>query len=166
MLHPQVLAQLGLAAALHELAEQHTTRGRLVVHTDVDDVGHPPNQGLLHSAARELLVNIDRHAGASHAWIILRREQGWLRLVVEDDGIGMSDSTRPPPGHLGLATHQIRVVDAGGTLTLAPGSRGTGGRPGLSVRVDIAAGEVRPPSGTVPGPALPGLCRSTPPWSR
>jgi two-component system, NarL family, sensor kinase len=60
---------------------------------------------------------------------------GTARLTVADDGVGVSsvDGTvavdpghRLGEGHIGLASHALRVEAAGGTLTVAPGTpRGT-----------------------------------------
>ena len=63
-LHPQVLAQVGLTAALGELARQHEQRSGMTVDTDLAEVGKPPSQALLYRAARELLVNAHKHSRA------------------------------------------------------------------------------------------------------
>ena len=62
-LHPQVLAQLGLTPAVRELLKQFETRTDIAVEAELEDVGKPESQQLLHRAARELLTNVGKHAG-------------------------------------------------------------------------------------------------------
>lgn len=38
--------------------------------------------------AQEALANIAKHAQAQHIRVVLKRERGQLRLIVEDDGRG------------------------------------------------------------------------------
>ena len=117
VLHPQVLAQVGLSAALEELALQHQTAGRLMVHQQLEDVGHPPGEALIYSTARELLSNVDKHARADNAWVTLTRDRDGIRLTVEDDGVGIDETPDGDRrGHIGLDTHRLRVANAGGRL--------------------------------------------------
>ncbi|MDV7243781.1 MULTISPECIES: sensor histidine kinase [Rhodococcus] len=128
-LHPQVLAQLGLTAALRELADAHARRGGLDVRTALDEVGHPAAKELLYRVASELLANVGRHAQAKTVELRLTREHGRLVMTVEDDGAGFDPAVVPKrvaQGHIGLASHIVRVESFGGSfdLTSAPG-RGT-----------------------------------------
>lgn len=119
VLHPQVLAQLGLAPALAELIARQLDRRRITVHTNLADVGRPPSQDLLYSTARELLSNVVRHAGAANVWIDLTHDDGWLSLTVTDDGFGLEPdvlSERLANGHIGLAAHALRTAELGGQL--------------------------------------------------
>lgn len=126
-LHPQVLAQLGLAPALRELADHTARRTGLEVRLELLP-GPPPawptptEDALMHSAARELLANIARHAQARHVWLELSREPRRLRLRVADDGIGFDPtaaSRKIEQGHIGLASHTARLAAAGGHLELS-----------------------------------------------
>jgi len=68
----------------------------------------------------EALVNVAKHARATHATVSLGRHDGVLRLEVSDDGIGGADGDRGS-GIDGLAD---RVAAVGGTFVLesAPGA--------------------------------------------
>lgn len=149
VLHPQVLSQVGLAAALEELALQRSSTGRLTVHHDLEDVGHPPGEALIYSTARELLANVDKHAQADNAWVTLARHGDVIRLTVEDDGIGMTEAENNTGNHIGLATHGLRVANAGGQLWVGAGrpicpSNGGGRGRGTSAVLTL------PDSGAVP----------------
>jgi two-component system NarL family sensor kinase len=128
-LHPYVLEEAGLEAAIRSVAQQAAGRGRFRLQLDLDGGEHHPQEQLLFSAARELLANVVAHADAGLVSVRLSDVNGSLELVVEDDGKGF-----PPErlgqqlagGHVGLASQRFRVEAAGGRLDLlsAPG-RGT-----------------------------------------
>ncbi len=130
-LHPSVLESAGLRAALQDLADTVTARGRLTVRVDSDgwdDARHGPTEEMLYSAARELLTNIVKHAEAQAVEIGLRIADGWIELTVADDGRGFADGVaerRLAEGHIGLASQRIRIESAGGTLRLRSGPHGT-----------------------------------------
>jgi two-component system NarL family sensor kinase len=118
-LHPQVLAQLGLTAGLRELIRQ--SEGRFLVDADLEDVGRPESQALLYRAARELLANIHKHAGATEVTIRLFRKGNRIVLTVGDDGAGFEPTIvdqRVAEGHIGLASLQARFDSMGGAMLI------------------------------------------------
>ena len=93
----------------------------------LDDVGHPDCQELLYRVARELLTNVTRHARATTIEFTLNRADGRITLTVADDGAGFDPAVVPErvaQGHIGLASHIVRVESVGGTfdVTSSPGS--------------------------------------------
>lgn len=121
-LHPQVLAQLGLTPAVQELLRQYETRPDITVRADLEDVGHPENQALLYRATRELLANINKHAGATTISVGLCRSGERVVLTVADDGKGFDPSTvaqSVAEGHIGLASLQVRIEAMGGSMTIS-----------------------------------------------
>lgn len=129
-LHPQVLAQLGLAEAVRELLQQFRSRGDCAVEGDLEEVGKPESQSLLYRAARELLANVRKHARATTVGVTLRRAGDRVVLVVADDGVGfdparVADSVAA--GHIGLGSLLARFEAMGGRLVIesAAGVRGT-----------------------------------------
>ncbi|MBN0039798.1 hypothetical protein JN535_06365 [Cellulosimicrobium cellulans] len=75
------------------------------------------------TVAREALANVLRHAGPTHARVVLSHDRAALRLVVDDDG--------PVPGWrahrgagAGLLGLRERVTALGGSITAGPGARG------------------------------------------
>jgi two-component system NarL family sensor kinase len=120
-LHPQVLAQLGLTAGVRELLRQFQSRGDIAVDAELEDVGRPVSQALLYRAARELLVNVGKHAGAATVTIRLVRRGDRVVLTVADDGTGFEPSIveqRVAEGHIGLASLQARLDAMGGAMAI------------------------------------------------
>ncbi len=128
-LHPQVLAQLGLTEGVRELLRQFESRTRCEVDAELDEVGKPQSQALLYRAARELLANIGKHAGADVVSVRLSRADDRVVLTVADNGTGFDPALvaqRLTAGHIGLGSLQARVDAMGGSMDIdsAPG-RGT-----------------------------------------
>ncbi|AKS31734.1 sensor histidine kinase [Mycolicibacterium goodii] len=132
-LHPQVLAQLGLAPAIRELLKQYENRGDLVIRADLDEVGHPELRALLYRAARELLANVHKHADAKTVTVRLRGQGNRTMLTVADDGVGFDPSIvahAVSEGHIGLASLQVRIEAMGGTMTISS-------EPGFGTQVTV-----------------------------
>jgi two-component system, NarL family, sensor kinase len=120
-LHPQVLAQLGLTPGVRELLRQYEGRGDFTIDAELEDVGRPASQALLYRAARELLANINKHAGASAVVIRMFRDGDRIVLRVADDGVGFQPSIveqRVAEGHIGLASLQARFDSMGGAMAI------------------------------------------------
>lgn len=117
-LHPQVLAQLGLTAAVRDLAQRYEQRWGTPVRVDLEEVGRPESQALIHRAARELLSNAHKHSRATSLDVKLYRRPGGTVLQVSDDGVGFDPAIlarRVSEGHIGLASLVVAVESAGGS---------------------------------------------------
>jgi signal transduction histidine kinase len=112
-IQPQVLTDLGLPAALSELAEQ----APFPVTVDAALTGRLPGQAenTAYFAAAEALTNVAKHSGAATASVTARAGDGILALEVRDDGRGGADPARGS-GLTGLAD---RVAVAGGRMLLS-----------------------------------------------
>jgi len=111
-LHPAVLTESGLAAALESLADRAGLPTRLHVQLD-----HEPSSSAaaaIYFTAAEALTNAARHATATRADVDVRCDRGIVRLVVADDGQGGADPERGS----GLRGIQDRVAAANGTLAV------------------------------------------------
>lgn len=79
----------------------------------------------LYQIIREALINVRRHSQAANALVSVRIEAEQVTAVVQDDGVGISDSVadtyRKNGAHLGLRGMESRTERLGGKLTLAPG---------------------------------------------
>jgi two-component system, NarL family, sensor kinase len=120
-LHPQVLAQLGLTAAVAELVRQYESRGDFLIEADLDDVGKPESQQLLFRAARELLNNIVKHAQATEVRVRLARNGDRVVLTIADDGIGFDPvlvNRAVAEGHIGLGSLLARFDAMGGAMDI------------------------------------------------
>jgi signal transduction histidine kinase len=130
-MHPRVLDDLGLAAALEWLGRQTSAQTPLAVHVSVSaaDAHMPsPLASVLYRVAQEALRNAVRHAGATEVQVLLRREPAAAVLEVADDGRGF-DVTRAEerrPG-MGLFSMRERVALVHGTLRVTS-ARGRGTR--------------------------------------
>ena len=127
-LHPYLLEQSGLPAALEAVAEEQARRGRFNPRVRVGPDTAGEHDQLVLSLARELLVNAAKHAEAEEVTVALARTNGQLLLEVADDGNGIpSDrlAEAPTQGHIGLASCAQRVEALGGRFSVA--SRASGG---------------------------------------
>jgi len=132
-LHPQVLEQVGLSAAVGELAQVNEQRWGTPVRTELTDVGRPESQTLIYRAARELLANALKHARATRLDVTLRRESDATVLRVIDDGVGFDPTIlddRVAEGHIGLASLVVGIEAAGGAIDIDP-------RPGQGTVVTV-----------------------------
>jgi len=77
---------------VRELLRQSETRGDFIIEADLEDVGRPASQALLYRAARELLANINKHAGATEVTVRLYHAGDRIVLTVTDDGAGFEPS--------------------------------------------------------------------------
>jgi signal transduction histidine kinase len=119
-LHPAILAEEGLEAALDSLAE----RSAVAVDVSVSTIERlpPPVEVAAYFVVSEALVNATKHAHASLVSVRAARHNGRLCLEVADDGVGGA-SIRPRSGLEGL---NDRVEALGGWLHVAsPPGRGT-----------------------------------------
>lgn len=118
-LHPRVLDDLGLSAALHNLARrtQETAEVRVEVRVLRDDSIPPHVASVLYRIAQESVYNAVRHATAESIRVELSRGESAARLEIIDDGAGfdVADAGRRRPG-MGLFTMRERLALVGGTL--------------------------------------------------
>ena len=132
-LHPYVLEEAGLKAALRSVAQQASTRAGLGLELDLRYENRHPREPLLFSASRELLSNVVRHADATRVVVRLVEERSEVELAVEDDGRGFPPerlAERVAEGHVGLASQRVRIEAAGGSMRVAS-------TPGEGTRVAI-----------------------------
>jgi signal transduction histidine kinase len=117
-IHPAVLTEAGLAAAISDLVE----RLPLVVEVDVPPERHEPSvEAAAYFVTCEGLANTIKHSGARHAVVTATRDADGLVLQVADDGAG--GAVLKPGG--GLSGLRDRVSAVGGTLEVASTHRGT-----------------------------------------
>jgi PAS domain S-box-containing protein len=131
---PPVLHESGLIGGLNWLASSMRERYGLAVRLRAEPAAEPADEEtrfLLFECARELLLNIVKHAGCHQAEVtLLRPEPTEIRLVVGDDGRGFEpdalEALRPEEMTFGLFSIQERLTQLGGQVRLesAP-ARGT-----------------------------------------
>lgn len=141
-LHPSMLRYTSLAASLEGLCASHS-REDLHVRCETDesfDLAEPQKLDLFR-IAQEALHNVEKHAGARHVRIELRRDGGNLALLrVEDDGRGLpADRAAAPRRGLGMISMVERTRSLRGRIEFGAGPRG-GTR--VDVRFPVAASSV------------------------
>lgn len=113
-IHPRVLVDLGLAAAVHEVAD------RCAVPTSVDIRLDGRLPAAVEAAAyflvSEALTNVARHSDARRAEVQGWQQDATLVLTVVDDGTGGAVADRAAGS--GLAGLKIRLDALGGELTV------------------------------------------------
>ena len=122
MLHPAILEDLGIAAALDTLVEQERENSRdvhLSCSLDSTSAVPPDVATTLYRIAQEALRNAAKHAPGSGVQLSLWREGNQLVLQIQDDGPGFSFADAKSRGGLGLISMQERASAVGGTLTLS-----------------------------------------------
>jgi two-component system NarL family sensor kinase len=131
---PRILEDLGLLPALESLV-----RDRFLAAGDVEvqcrwlasEAQIPANLKLdIYRIVETALVNVVQHSRAKNASVFLALENGDLRLLVEDDGIGFDprvidpraiagrSSTDAPTASVGIASIRRRVEANGGRFVL------------------------------------------------
>jgi two-component system NarL family sensor kinase len=126
-LHPYLLEQAGLTAAIGQAARAAAARGGFALELDLDESEGAPNDRAVLRCTSELLSNVVRHARAAHVTVQLRREGELDRVRVRDDGIGfdpVAATATVRAGHIGLVSLRERAEALGGALALesAPGA--------------------------------------------
>jgi signal transduction histidine kinase len=119
-IHPGILTERGLPAALEDLAY----RARLPLELDVGLSERLPDrvEAAAYYVVSEALTNIAKHAQASAVRIRVQRTDGRAVVDIADDGVGGADGARGS-GLRGLAD---RVDALGGRLRVeSPPGRGT-----------------------------------------
>jgi two-component system sensor histidine kinase UhpB len=162
-LRPIALEEVGLAAALRDLVDSwqthHPATSWSLELREEDVAALDETVSLVvYRVVQECLTNIARHARSTTAEISIRREPETaarhaqiLRVIVRDNGRGLSGKQRRGLGLLGISE---RVRELGGRVDIEGG-------PGRGVVVDTgiplaAPAAVAMPGGAMSGGAMPG----------
>jgi signal transduction histidine kinase len=119
-IHPAVLTNRGLAAALYSLAERAPVP---VEFTRIPDGRLPdPVEAAIYYLVAEAITNVAKYAQATRASVAVERSNGIATVVVSDDGVGGAE----PVHGSGLVGLSDRVEALGGRLHVeSPPGRGT-----------------------------------------
>jgi signal transduction histidine kinase len=144
-LSPLVLQELGLIAAIRkeakDLARTTGVRARVVV---PDEVGRlaPETEAAIYRVVQEALHNVAKHAQASSVTIQMSRDNGSVKVLIEDDGVGM-------PARAGSSSHgrsfglvgiRERIGMLGGAVRVSSG-KGKGTRLEVTVPAEQTSGQ-------------------------
>lgn len=141
-LRPATLDQLGLVAALEDLAERVGQGSEFELakdlQIDAERLG-TELETVVYRLVQEALTNIVKHAGAGRVDLQIQSREVRLDVLVSDDGQGFD----PTGGHsgFGLAGMRERIELAGGELQIES-------RPGAGTRVMASVPLASAPSGS------------------
>jgi signal transduction histidine kinase len=128
-LSPLTLQELGLFAAVRkEARDLELNRGVKTRVAISDEVGRlsAETETAIYRIVQEALHNISKHANAQNASITMARENGKVRLLVEDDGVGIFPKSNFRGNSFGLAGIKERVGMLGGEVrVVSPKGKGT-----------------------------------------
>jgi len=113
-IQPQVLSDLGLPAAIGELADA----APVPVAVDAGGLAGRlpgPVENTAYFVVAEALTNIAKHSGATSARVTARQQAGMLAVEITDNGRGGAS----PAGGTGLTGLADRVAVAGGRMLLS-----------------------------------------------
>ena len=127
-IHPAVLTDEGLSAALASLARRATVP--VEIKAVPEERLAAPVEAAAYFVASEALANVAKHAQASIVTISVTRSGGWVRLEVADDGVGGADAGRGS----GLSGLRDRVEALDGHLEVVSPATGT------TLRADFPCG--------------------------
>ena len=132
LLHPPLLDESGLQAAISWYAGGLTERTDLPIDVEVsDNLGRPPRdlELAIFRFIQEALTNIHRHASATKAWIVLSRSPSSVTAEVRDNGSGMSPErlrqVRSGGSGVGIRGMRERIRQFQGSMEIHSDSTGT-----------------------------------------
>jgi signal transduction histidine kinase len=132
-LHPAILDDLGLEAALGEECDSFSRHAGIPVEFQAADVPRslPEDVALcLYRIAQESLRNIGKHAQATNVRMLLTLERNVVTLSIVDVGDGFDLDEVKGKGGLGLISMEERARLVNGVLTIQS-------QPGVGTRVEL-----------------------------
>ena len=117
-LSPPLLKEAGLIPALEELAEKilepHKIQWHVISKGNDEFRADDSVCVILYRMARELMINVVKHSGASNVNIIINTKHGMITVAVEDNGKGFDTDKRG----FGLFSIRERLLALGGELRI------------------------------------------------
>ena len=139
------LEDLGLGMAIRYQAESAAARQGLRLDLNVPEqvnLGSPQIEQDVYRIAQEALVNVDRHAEASHLVVSLEHHDGRLELTIQDDGVGFDSLSLDSATQFGIQGMKERAEGIGGKITI-------GSRPGSGTVLRLLVEDVDGPRGNL-----------------
>jgi signal transduction histidine kinase len=127
-LHPPVLDERGVGAAIRDFADGVQRESSLAVHVSIEETGRLESslETTVYRIVQEALSNVRRHAEAATVRVTLRRAGDDVEVAIQDDGKGFSvqdSASLAKEGHFGLLGMHQRAELIGGNCSVesAPG---------------------------------------------
>jgi PAS domain S-box-containing protein len=126
-LRPSILDTLGLLPALEWLSKDFRTRLRIdcVFQTSLKQIDISQEfSTAIFRICQEALTNIARHASASRVIIRLSIQHGKLVVIIQDNGIGITEEDITRPNSLGILGMKERALAFQGFVSFSKAPRG------------------------------------------
>jgi len=117
-LHPSVLDDIGLEAALEQYCEEFEKRSGITtsfISRNVPDVLSKEISGSVYHIAKECLRNVAKHSGAKIVSVAIEYRTSVLHLTVRDEGVGLKPSEA---NGIGIVAMKERAHLINGTLSI------------------------------------------------
>jgi len=135
-----------VAEGLRSLSHSFASSGTGAITASIDErASHQlsRDQGIqVLAIAKEALSNSVRHSNATTRALSLSQDQRWIRLKIEDNGVGFTISKRRSHG-MGIKNMRARARKLGAKLSIAS-ARGKGTRITLIIPIENTSGKVLP----------------------
>jgi signal transduction histidine kinase len=120
-LRPEIIEQLGIKGAIHSMIEKFTQKNNIGVSVDVDNDLHlPDNTAMeLYRIAESAFNNIEKHSKAKKAGISLKKTAEGLKMMIYDNGIGITNQPELMKDKFGLKIMNERALRLGGDFSLS-----------------------------------------------
>jgi PAS domain S-box-containing protein len=132
LLHPPLLDETGLRAALYWFVEGMAKRSGIEITLTVTPSAFPrlePDiETTIFRVVQESLTNVYRHANSSSALVEITKQAEWILILVRDYGKGLPQEmlrTHSPNLGVGIGGMRERVRQFGGELTVSSAKPGT-----------------------------------------
>lgn len=125
LLHPPLLDEIGLQAALAWYSEGLTKRSGIETSIELQPSDFPrltPSmETMVFRIVQEALTNVFRHSSARNCWVSVAKDENQVQITVRDDGKGISDEIAafdPETIGVGIGGIRQRIKEVGGELRL------------------------------------------------
>jgi len=133
LLHPPLLDESGLRAALYWFIEGLTKRSKIEIALTVRPQNFPRLPGDIETTifrvVQEAMTNVYRHANSPSARVEIEKQGEWIVVRVRDFGKGVAEAGDATDGSfrtsVGIAGMRERVRQFGGNLTVSRAEPGT-----------------------------------------
>ncbi len=137
LLHPPMLNELGLWAALRMFVEEFKERSGLQVGLEISKEAeatklHPSQEMAVFRLVQESLANIHRHSGSKTALVKVQLNNRWIEVSVTDTGRGIPplllkeiQASKGLAGGVGIPGMHERIGYIGGKLGIRSDEHGT-----------------------------------------
>jgi len=137
-LRPRLLEDFGLLPALREYLRQWAESSAIALVQSLPDAMVEPASDValaLYRVVQESLTNVAKYSRARTVHVRLTKGEGEILLIVEDDGIGISDDVLSKSGAHGVSGMRERIAGFGGRFEIG---RGVAGGTRVAARFPLA----------------------------